>query len=179
MENLSVFRFNIYRTLHDVRGMERELVKVRNVADDWSYLYRLCQYNIEKNDLASARQNYKDLLYYVEKHPDNNSQRSTLVSFAFLEGKLAFKSGNYSEAGNEYNQAAIILFDTTTSVSTRYFQYLSRGKAGQIQSAIDGLMNLVAINPNYAPALVALSEFNLSIGRETEATIYLQHFLNS
>ena len=179
MENLSVFRFNIYRTLHDIHGMERELEKIYGIANRFDYLYRLSLCNIEKNDLTVARQNYKDLLYYVEKHPDNNSQRSTLVSFAFLEGKLAFKSRNYSKAGNEYNQAAIILFDTTTSVSTRYFQYLSRGKAGQIQSAIDGLMNLVAINPNYAPALVALSEFNLSIGRETEATIYLQHFLNS
>jgi len=178
LENLSVFRFNIYRTLHDIRGMERELTKIRNVASNRRYLYILTLFNIEKNDLTTAQRNYETILRNAEKYPEKSTQRSLLASSAFIEGQIAFKSGNYSEAAKKYNQAAIIVFDTTASVSIRYFQYLSEGKAGQFQPAIDGLMNLVVMNPNYAPALVALSEFNLAIGRKAEAKIYLQHFLN-
>jgi len=175
---LSITRFNIYRTLHDINGMERELATVRKVADNWSHLYRLCQYNIEKNDLATARQNYKAILESAESQTDRGAQRSMLAICASLEGQLAFKSGNHSEAAKKFSQAVTILFDTTASVPIRYYQYLSEGKAGQIQSAINGLTNIIAMNPNYAPALVTLAEFNLSVGRKTEANIYLQHFLN-
>ena len=168
----------VYRPLEDIANMEKELQNMGpNISETDRLAYR-CILAIEQADFSQALQHINTLQNQSKTTTQYSKKRDYLVLLAALEAELNLKSGLYAEAAEQFAQAAVTLSDTSLAFPYRYQQYYARGKAGNYDAAIAGLHKLLDINPNYAPALLAISEFYSQSGRQSEAETYLTYFLN-
>ena len=168
----------VYRPLEDIANMEKDLQNMLPKSSETDRLAYLCILAIDRNDFSQALQHITTIRKRSKSTTQYSKKRDFLVLLAALEGELNLKSGLYAEAAEQFAQAAVTLSDTSLAFTYRYKQYYACGKAGNYNRAIAGLRKLLGINPNYAEALLAISEFYFESDRETEAKTYLAYFLN-
>ena len=177
VKQVAAFRFKqIFKSLHQPDKMKSELDCLLPLCDDIEKLYYQCLYAIENSDLPTALYIISSIQTKSKTEEVYYKKHAILVMSACLEGQLNYKNAMYQEAADQFALAAATIGDTSLAIPYRFEQYQALGQAGKYTQAIKGLSKLLSINPNYAPALLCISEFYAVSGFKPEARTYLAHF---
>ncbi len=173
---INLTRFSLYRDLNQIDHMEATVKSLLNVLSEEKFPYQQAIVYIEKNNFDEVLNILK--MQKSKSESGKNISRTTLIQNTAIEAELNFKTGLFGEAAEQFKLAADTYNDTLYAVNLRIKQYISEGKSGNYQAAIDGLRSRIKVNPNCPLALVNISEFYVKTGKESEAQAYLSHFRN-
>ena len=167
-------RFFLFKELEQINEMDYELSRILGKGDDDYNLMLEGLLNIERGNLSESLKMLSELQKRSKEENDSNIKRNLLILSTYLEGELNLKSGFYDEAAELFKLSASTMGDIARSFPVYLKQYITLGKAGNYWVAIDGLNELLKINPSHPEVLLFISKFYLKSGREAESNSYLK-----
>lgn len=173
---LTAFRFRTCYELEQPEKIAQEYAAFTQFNNDIDSLHYKILLDIRQNKLDTAQNNLDLISQKIQSISDNKYKMEMLGFLNHLQGEINYSKGLYKEAARDYARTMKIYQGDVTAISLRLKHHLAQGKSGETREAIAGLKKLLNINPNYAKALVAISEFYLLTQQDLKANFYLDHF---
>jgi len=173
---LTDFRLRTYYELELPQKIAQEYADFTQFNTDIDSLYYKILLCIKQNELDMAQNNLTIIRKKIDSITDNKWKLEMLGFLNCLEGEINFSKGHFKEAARNYAHSIKTHQSDITVMSIRLKHYIARGKSGEIREAISGIKELLNINPNFAHALVALSDFYIQTQQDLKAKFYLDHF---